>query len=131
MDYVSETSSFYPHSARLSASAKRTPRAPTVPVEVRLYSLNRSSQRDDFNRKLRVKETEKEEHLRREEEERQRQMEEEIKQIRSMSTFKATPIRKYRDAQAPNITERALTVPAMPKLSTLERAQLREDVQTK
>lgn len=58
-------------------------------------------------------------------------MEEEIRQIRATNNFKATPIRKYRDAEAPKITERALTVPAMPKLSTLERAQLREDVQMK
>lgn len=66
LDYVSETSSFYPHSARLSASAKRTPRCPTIPVEMRLYSQARSAQRDDFNRKLREKETEREEQLRRE-----------------------------------------------------------------
>ena len=82
MDQISETSSFYPLSARLSASAKRTPKCPTLPIEMRLYSLSRSQLREGFNRKLKEKETEREEQLKREEQERQRQEEEQIKQFR-------------------------------------------------
>jgi hypothetical protein len=44
--------------------------------------------------------------------------------------FRAQPIRKYKDAKS-NVCEKSLTVPVAPKLHTVERAALKEDVDMK
>lgn len=45
-----------------------------------------------------------------------------------MAVFKATPIRKYKPLDGSKVPEKALTIPQMPKLSTYERALLKDDV---
>ena len=52
---------------------------------------------------------------------------EEIKKIREDSIFKATPIRKFKPISSV-VTEKVLTVPVAPKLSTASRASLRDDL---
>ena len=55
---------------------------------------------------------------------------EEIKRLREQMVFKASKIRNFRGAEA-IVSEKSLTVPVMPKLATLSRAQLKEDVDMK
>ena len=54
--------------------------------------------------------------------------EEEIKQIRANSNFKATPVKHYAN-RLPGVEEKHLTVPKSPEFETTKRALFKEGLE--
>ena len=100
----------------------------TKAVGIKLVSDERSVKRELFEQQMREKERIKAEEAAKAEQERILAEEAEVRRIRQECNFKATPIKHY-SMKLGHVPDKKLTVPREPRLQTIERAAMRQDMQ--